>query len=256
MSTEDKVYKEWPDPKDYGLPFVELKTLSELKSSAKVKIMESKLQDAGIVSVKSPPINSEELGEKSIPKNISDSTSIKKKEAPSSMAWILLVILLFIGVSGVIVWQLTGGNFAGYFSNAKDEGLVEKKGSITNEVKDKPTPSPLSEDSTRVSSDDSLKKIDSVPSENTTAGTLTLISAKEALPRYFLIYSRLPDEMQLRKMALEIQNNHAEMYLIAPNQISKNYRLAIGKYETWQEASNELNRLEQIYGKDLWILNY
>jgi hypothetical protein len=46
------------------------------------------------------------------------------------------------------------------------------------------------------------------------------------------------------------------MYLIAPNQISKNYRLAIGKYETWQEASNELNRLEQIYGKDLWILNY
>jgi len=256
MSTKDNVSKEWPDPKDYGLPFVELKTLSELKSSAKVKILESKFQDENITKVKSPTINSVELGEKSIPRNISGSTSIKKVEASSSKAWILVVILLFIGVSGVIVWQLTGGNFAGYFSKAKDVGLVENKESNADEIRDNPAPSTLSEDNTLVATDDSLRMNDLVPSVSTTAGTLTLISSKEASPRYFLVYSSLPDEMQLRKMALEIQNNHSEMYLIAPNQISQNYRLAIGKYETWQEASNELNRLEQIYGKDLWILNY
>ena len=257
MSTKDKVSKEWPDPKDYGLPFVEMKTLSELKALSKTKA------DKGLPTKPESPKSSSFEKPEVEKKDSSTKKPIKTKDTTpstsSSKTWVWVVVLSFIAISAVIFWQLTHGNLPLSLSNQNAEGFGPNANPVTQaELGQSPKPitTSLPVDSAGVITSDSIEKnsLASVPQIN--PGKLILITSKAEQPRFFLIVASLPKEQLIRDFASQLTTSPPEMYLIAPYASSPNYRLAIGKFESWKSASDELRRVKPQYADDLWILNY
>ena len=86
--------------------------------------------------------------------------------------------------------------------------------------------------------------------------SLTPITSKGEKKRFFLVIASLPNESLIKDFAAKMTVKPTTMYLINPYTNSPNYRLAIGKFDTWNAASDELAKVKAQYAADLWILNY
>lgn len=269
MSAKDTDTHEWSDPKDYGLPFVEITPIKNQPNLAKEK---SEAKEEAPVAVKKKaekPIKESVSEAKEQPKleelKSKEKPSSKIEEKPKSNVWVWVVVLLAIAVLGVIFWQLqkTGNE------DAQEEILAQKvEGNSTEQKPVSPSASTQTEDSTSAVSQDSILSINnsnpnlSKPAEtgttiaNTVKGNLIRIDSKAEKVRYFIVVASLPNE----QLALEIAENFAgkspERYLINPYEASPNYRVAIGKFDTWKAAADEVARIKSQYSEDLWILNY
>jgi hypothetical protein len=257
MSTKDKVSKEWPDPKDYGLPFVELKTLSELKALPKTKA------DNGSPTIPVPPKSSTFEKPEVEKKDSSSNKPIKTKDrilsTSTSKTWVWVVLLSFIAISAVIFWQLTQGNLSQSLSDQNAEEFVSNVNPVQQDElgkSSKPSSASLPLDSAGVTTSDSTGKNSLAAAPKINAGKLILITSKAEQTRFFLIVASLPKEQLIREFASQLRTSPQEMYLIAPYASNPNYRLAIGKFESWKSASDELTRVKPQYAEDLWILNY
>lgn len=286
MAAKETENQQWSDPKDFGLPFVEVKAISKktetladkssdipvTKEKTKKKVLESVAPSQEAEDVKLTENQSSEVAQ--VKKESSKEVKVKpvstRSDSPvskSSTTWIWIVIFLAIAVVSVIVWQLMG--------NSSDQGDKTSKGeSEISAVKETPpTPEPTAnlsgadttqnsskQDSLAVGQDSNLNI--SKPAEsgttiaNTEPGNLIRIDSKGPRTRYFIVVSSLPNE----KLALEVAGGFAkrsqELYLISPYENSPNYRVAIASFDSWNSASNEMARIKSEYTEDLWILNY
>ena len=91
---------------------------------------------------------------------------------------------------------------------------------------------------------------------NTVSGNLIRIESKAEKVRYFIVVASLPNEQLALELADNFSGKSPERYLIAPYETSPNYRIAIGKFDTWKAAADEVARIKSQYSEDLWILNY
>lgn len=255
MSTKDSTPREWPNPADFGLPFVEITTLSSLKNSPKVELAvptEPQFKKEG-----DKKMSKKEGKETKIARPINPLASPPKLKKKASLAWLGFVIVGFLAVVSVIVWQIQ------YEKSLLPEITKE-------EVKVPDSLVTLSEPNAISSVELSREPLanDTVTSSGTTtsiSGTtiatgsrvnLTLIASKGEKTRFFIIVSSLPNEKSIRDYAEQLPYKPTEMFLIAPHENSPNYRLAIGKFDSWKASSAELARLKPQYTEDLWILNY
>jgi hypothetical protein len=253
MATKDSTPREWPDPTDFGLPFVEITPLSSSKPTPKVEVAAPaeplpKQEDA-------PKPPKKEKKEVKTSRPIAPPASPPKEKKPGSRAWVGFVVFGFLAVVSVIIWQLQSGSFT-----------------LTGGEKEEPTAAPITLaesnvvapiDTTQVaqaSGVDSTAAVDASISGTTIAssspGALIRINSKEAKPRFFIIIGSFGSEEESLRFIDNLQQKFPEYHLIAPYPDSKNFRLAIGKYASWKEASVELERIKSAYPKDLWILNY
>jgi hypothetical protein len=270
MSAKDNGNRTWSDPKDYGLPFVEITPLKSQPSLPKEK---QELKEV-ILTVKEnkaeKPLPKEQV---IVPADKSQAEPAKAKELPKvgssekvkSNAWVWVVILVSVAVFGVIIWQL---QLAQPNSNAAVvESQTKEVNSGLSDVSPKPEITP-SEETIPPVNQDSITTINnsnpniSNPAEtgttiaNTVSGSLIRIESKAEKVRYFIVVSSLPNEQLALEITAKFAGKSPELYLITPYESSPNYRVAIGKFDTWKAASDEVAKIKSQYTEDLWILNY
>ncbi len=264
MAEKESSSKQWSDPKDFGLPFVEITPLSSAKSKTKVKETQAEevVQVADTSKVETAPKQEKK-------KDSKQTRPISPPQAPSakksnSKTWVWVVVFAFVGAVSVIVWQLQSGSLLS--SDLGDQDTKELAQDLPEEMK---APAEV----TAAPAADSLAKEDSLTNSTaatnlpaaTNSGTnlastnpvsLTPITSKGEKKRFFLVIASLPNESLIKDFAAKMTVRPTTMYLINPYTDSPNYRLAIGKFDTWNAASNELAKLKAQYAADLWILNY
>lgn len=277
MAAKDSEKRQWTDPKDYGLPYVEITPL-HIKSIAKPKLTEQApdpVEKEPIASVVNPEVSAEksevkqpaELTKtetKSEPTNTSSPTKKEKKTSPS---WAWLVLVLAVALVSVIIWQLQSQN--GSTNEVSQEELAEKTPA------EEPAPSPqeqaestASDQNQTVVNQDSISLINnsnpniSKPAETGTtiainvSGNLIRIESKAERPQYFIIVGSLPNENLAIEEANQYLTKSSEIYLISPIEGSRNYRLALYKFDSFRLASEELEKIKSQYNEELWILKY
>ncbi len=264
MAEKESNSKNWSDPKDFGLPFVEITPLSSAKAKTKaIEIQPEKVVPvAEATKVETAP-KQEKKKETKQNRPLADPKNKAEKKS-TSKTWVWVVVFGFIGAVSVIVWQLQSGQLVSSdLENQATKGLAQ----------DLPEERKTSVEIAPVSATDSLAKEDALASlapapnlpatsnsgtnlASTNPVSLTPITSKGEKKRFFLVIASLPNESLIKDFAAKMTVKPTTMYLINPYKDSPNYRLAIGKFDTWNAASDELTKMKSQYAADLWILNY
>jgi hypothetical protein len=182
-------------------------------------------------------------------------TTPPKVKKPAARAWVWIVVFGFLAVISVVIWQLQSGSFS-FSGSTKKESTPEPISLAESNT----IPSVDMTQSQVVSEVDSTAIPNSAISGTTIApsstGTLIRVNSKEAYPRFFVIIGSFGSEQETLRYIDNLKGRFPEYHLIAPYDQNTNFRLAIGKFASWNEASVELERIKSVYPKDYWILNY
>lgn len=275
MATTDSDKNQWTDPKDYGLPFVEITPIR-----AKSISVEKVVALPNLVTEVEPKV------EPSIPDKIEEKTDSIIAETPvvkentvapkpvtpiepakKPISWVWLVLVLGLAIVSFIIWQIQ--------SQSSSTTIVEQSENIEGTASEETTVAETIEPETTIAdsfqsavNQDSIQVINnsnpniSKPAEtgttiaNVASGNLIRIASKAERPQYFIIVGSLPNE----KLAIEEANQYfsksPEIYLISPEEGSRNYRLALSKFGSFRLAAEELEQIKSQYTEELWILKY
>ena len=257
MAEKDSNPKQWPDPKDFGLPYVEVKPLSSVKSIPKAAD-----QAPSFDLPKTIPFAVED---KKVETNTSRgavaSTTAEKSEKKKVKKWVWVVVIAIIAAITSIIIQL----------NSTQKPVSEQEILVAGPL-DTAALSKHFEDSFKLAKSnlDSLAYQDSsgisdfeLPSTATNSGTsiatnpkVKRVEQKEEKTRYYLVIGSFASEQETARYIQNSGLEFSEYYLVYPFKKNQNYRLAIGSYSTWKEASVKLKEMNAQDSTDYWILNY
>jgi hypothetical protein len=292
MAVKDSETRQWTDPKDYGLPFVEISPIQaksilvekeiippvpvqEVLQPAKAEALTPSVEEAIpepvelVQKAETPQEPDQALPKEEKKPSISVQTASanKPKEEKKSSAWIWAVVLIGVGIIAVIVWQLLA---------QMNPGATEAKSTDTaNSIVEKSfEPQPIAPESTVAEQNQAAVNQDSIanptnsnpniskPAEsgttiaNIASGNLIRIDSKAERPQYFIIVGSLPNEKLAIKEANQYFGKSPEIYLISPEEGGRNYRLGLSKFGSFRTAAEELERVKSQYTEELWILKY
>lgn len=275
MNSENNSNTHWPDPKDYGLPIVDIKPIRiipvessiEVVSSKDVEVLKEEVDPSpeiqSIDSVKSDELKAVETPVPVMPMpKIAKSIPAKKQ----SKSWIGVTAVLALLIVAVIIWQMTASNNEVESVVAIEAAAIQSP-TISEDSNSSVNDSKVTEiqDSENQSSITELPSSPTTPIQNpetgttidpTAAGTLIRVESKAARPTYFIIVGSLPNERLALEEAPQYQNRVPALYLITPYDDTRNYRLAIGSFGSFTKANEELERIKADYTEALWILKY
>jgi hypothetical protein len=257
MAEKESNPKQWSDPKDFGLPFVEISPLSKSKPKAK----ETKVSVPTPVEElpKAPPVATVEKKKETKPSRPVEAPKPPVKNVEKkSKTWVWVVVFAFIGAVSVIVFQLK-------INQEPLEGDVEVP--VTPQITAVPQPQV---DSSALAAVDSVPVQDSIgstvselPVAATTSGTsiatkskITRVTQKEGRTKFFLVIGSFGTEEETDRFIQKTGNKFDEYYMIYPYEGSTNYRLAAGSFNSWNEASNKLTELKAQQSNGYWILKF
>jgi hypothetical protein len=294
MSENSSENKQWPNPKDYGLPYVEVKPLKpevikdptsekeqfeetlvvpilsvEKKSVEKEKVLEptleTKSQKTSVGDKDEEPDKLKEQTEEqvvgSVPKELVSTLPADKKKN----SWVAIVLILAVLIISVIAWQLMSQGNESQSENqvAQKETPIIEKAAVQPTVENTPT-----EETQIIENQDSISKSNSSleePAETPQTGTtidrtvtetLIRVESKSDRPQYFIVVGSLPNERMALSESEQYMDRASSIYLILPYEDVKNYRLAIGSFTSFRKASEELETVKDQYTEALWILKY
>ncbi len=275
MSAKDSDKHQWSDPKDYGLPYVEITPIRSVSKPEPVQKLPVEAIGEAKESPEVPPAveaavvtEHPEKKEKSKPEpKVSTPPVNRVKEPQKSSVWVWAVVLIGLGIVSVIVWQIQS-----QLDSSPQEPVIEKTETpavepqpiLTESVSD----STLTDQNQPTVNQDSISSINnsnpniSKPAQtgttiaNTASGNLIRIESKAERPQYFIIVGSLPNEKLAIEEAAVYFGRSPEVYLILPYDGGTNYRLAIGKFGSFKTAAEELERIKSQYTEALWILKY
>ncbi|HLU89164.1 MAG TPA: SPOR domain-containing protein [Cyclobacteriaceae bacterium] len=208
-----------PD-RDFGLPKVEIKPL--------VPSDEPETGPVGSGTV-SPGDSLENTA--TAPAGAGPGTAPERKG--SGFTWI--IVLVFLLAAGLGAWFYFERN-AAPVTDQKVEAPVEME---------KPrleTPPPKTEEV--------------VPEEPVAKVTLTPIQSRADRPRYFVVVGSFIDEDMARDFSNKLNQKEINTYLVYPYGDIAFYRLAVGQFESFALAAEEIARIKGDYKEDLWVLKY
>ena len=266
---------QWTDPKDYGLPYVEITPLKPVPVSKEKKkelleevVQEPELTEKKVILAAEPAIAdaSKELkpkSEKSVP-TAKEAKGIPEKKSSNSWVWIAAVLAIVI--VGVIFFQIQKGGPADASESASETGsaIVENnQNQGVEELKNTPAQEIQTSENQQTITDSTSIKIQPAQTSQTgttieskQSGTLVRIESKKEKPQYFIVVGSLPSEALAVKEAALYYDRASTLFLILPYDDVTNYRLAIGAFGSFSSASAELERAKGLYTEALWILKY
>jgi hypothetical protein len=279
MNSENNSNKNWPDPKDYGLPVVDIKPINSVPSSSSAEVQKKASPEdvAKPEEILPNPVvqsiiadKSAELKDIKAPKH-----SVDKQEIPTSIPvpakkefkrWVGITAVFALMILAVIIWQMTAVNKeienpVG-FENGDDQIITtpEEPISSVNDSKVEEIQEPenqFAESELPSSPNTTIQKSETGTTIDLKAiGTLIRVESKTERPTYFIIVGSLPNERFALEEAPKYQNRVPAVYLITPYDDTKNYRLAIGSFGSFTKANEELERIKADYTEALWILKY
>jgi hypothetical protein len=257
MAEKDSNPKQWPDPKDFGLPYVEVRPLSSVKSSSKASD-----QAPSFESPKTSSFTDKDKKRETKTNRLADaSTTPAKSEKKKAKTWVWVVLFASILAVTAIIIQLKNSQ----------EAVVENK-NLVNDPLDTAALRKHFEDSYKLAKSnlDSLPNQDSsvnsdfeLNSTSTNSGTsiatnprVKRVEQKEGSIRYYLVVGSFASEQETARHIQNLGDKFTEYYLVYPYKKNQNYRLAIGSYSTWKEASAKLKEMNAQDSTGYWILNY
>jgi hypothetical protein len=256
----DSDTQQWSDPKDYGLPYVAVRPLSEsidLEKTEKVDV------PIDIKDVKRQTIQTIQL--QSVEHSIPPKSVAKAEVNKSSTSWIWIAALLALGVVLVIIWQMNSA----ISSNDSNEIVATSTEQIAAEendrVADNSTPTeeiqPIENQEIIDQRTTSSESIPQVPQTGTTIDNnvtdkLVRVTEKGERPIFYIIVGSLATEAMALSEAPKYYDRSQTIYLIMPYGDSKNYRLAINRSVGFTAMTEELERVKDQYNESLWILKY
>lgn len=257
MTEKDSNPKQWSDPKDFGLPYVEVNPLSSLKSNSKATDQAPSVELPKI----SPFADEDKKPATKTSRPAVASTTAVKDEKKNAKIWVWVVVFAIIAVVTAIIIQL----------KMNQESVVENENLVVN---------PLDTAALRKYFADSFKlaksNLDSLPNQDssvisdfelnstsTNSGTsiatnpkVKRVEQKEASTRYYLVVGSFSSEQETARYIQNLGNKFSEYYLVYPYEQNQNYRVAIGSYSSWNEASAKLKEMNAQDSTGYWILNY
>lgn len=256
--------KQWTDPKDYGLPFVEVVPLNQSipakkEEEVRAPIDVSEVKKRTIQSVKPSFADAEKVSK---PEQKEQNVDAKK----SNNSWVWIAALLALAVVIVIIWQMNKSVVPAQDSvelvSESIEGLaVEENDAVplnstpSEETQLADNQSTISDSMTSVSPvAESAQTGTTIASE--VSGTLVRVEEKAERAQFYIIVGSLPNEALALEEAEQYKNRAETVYLILPYEDVTNYRLAIGTSRGWTAINEELARVKDQYIEDLWILKY
>jgi hypothetical protein len=260
MAEKESSSKQWSDPKDFGLPFVEVSPLASLKT--KVKPVAQEVPLVSPEAVKKATLVALEKKIEPQPSRPVLPPSASSSDAPKkSKVWVWIVVLILIAAVSTSVWQLKlNETLVGVFESQQTEELpkpipVKESNSViapaTNAMD-----TLLAQDSAQISSTE-------LPANSTNSGTsiatsskLVRVQNKEPNTRFFLVIGSFGSEEETMRFIQKVGNKFPEYYLVYPFEKNPNYRLAMGAYTNWNEASAKLAELKASSTNSYWILTY
>lgn len=274
MTSKNSDNSQWPDPKDYGLPFVEITPLHPEPISSEKKSINDELIQKPEVSIEVVHAESESVVAETEPELKSEPESvfiqpIESKEISkkkSSNSWVWITAILALAIVGVIVYQIqkgSPGNTTDNASETKSSSLETNQNQVSEELKNTPSQEIQTPENQQIITDSTSIEIQpaQTPQTGTTiesnqSGTLVRIESKKERPQYFIVVGSLPSEALAVKEAAQYYDRAQTLYLILPYDDVNNYRLAIGAFGSFTSAAAELERAKGLYTEALWILKY
>ncbi|UZD23781.1 hypothetical protein PBT90_10310 [Algoriphagus halophytocola] len=262
MTGKEKELKQWPDPKDFGLPVVEI---APLKTKAASKAQEA--SSSVPIDVKQVRKNTvDAMAAKAAASEQPKSPEFKVEEKKSSNSWIWIAAAVAIATVLVIVWQMNKPSETIESTEVLTASAVEP--AVEPENESTSVNSISSEESQGVSNQDSISNSTSSPNvvaETPQTGTtidhnvsesLVRITEKASRPYFYIIVGSLPNEELAIKEAAQYMDRAETLYLIMPYEDVPHYRLAIAGSIGFTAMKEELARVKDQYTEDLWILKY
>jgi|688.fasta_scaffold725701_1 hypothetical protein len=257
MAEKDSNSKQWSDPKDFGLPYVEVSPLSSLKTNSKAPDQAPSVE---LPQTSSLPIEDKKKESKTSRPGVASTTAVNgEKKKAKTWVWVVL-ILIILAVTAIII-QL----------KINQEVVAENENLVVDPL-DTAALSKHFEDSYKLAKSnlDSLSNQDSsvnssfeLNSTSINSGTsiatnprVKRVEQKEGSIRYYLVVGSFASEQETARHIQNLGDKFTEYYLVYPYKKNQNYRLAIGSYSTWKEASAKLKEMNAQDSTGYWILNY
>lgn len=276
MASKTSDNSQWTDPKDYGLPFVEITPLhpepvskEENKGPVKEEVVQKPEPEKKEIFQETKPVVAE-VGPELKPEPEKYATIPgEAKEIPekkSSNSWVWIAAVLAIAIVGVIIFQIQKGgtfNTSENSSETESEIVENNQNQVAEELKNTQAQEIQIPENQQTITDSISIQIQpaQTPQTGTTieskqSGTLVRIESKKERPQYFIVVGSLPSEALAVKEAALYYDRAPTLYLILPYDDVKNYRLAIGAFGSFSSAAAELERAKGLYTEALWILKY
>ncbi len=85
---------------------------------------------------------------------------------------------------------------------------------------------------------------------------LKLVQSRETNPRYFIIVGSVISENFARREAEKYMNDGYDTWIVFPYNDIRNFRIAIGQFESLDAATPDWEAAKKVYGNEIWILKY
>ncbi|SIN72718.1 hypothetical protein SAMN05444394_1234 [Algoriphagus halophilus] len=281
--------RQWTDPKDFGLPYVEVTPITPLGEEIKLpekeeeqvvtlatdnqsqekSIQETEPAKEAVVPTPAEEVKTDYPKEEHVTQQSEELAPEKRVIAEPEKkknSWVVAVVILALLVVSVIVWQLMSqGNGPNTSGNQVAQQQSPPEVPVESQVVPENTPTeeiqtPENQDSIP-KSNSSLEEPVETPQTGTTidrtvAESLIRVESRGERPQYFIVVGSLPNERMALSESTQYLDRASSVYLILPYEDVKNYRLAIGSFTSFRKASEELNAIKDQYTEALWILKY
>lgn len=246
---------------DYGFPFVEV---SKLTDPVAIKALENKDKPKDIQAVEKAEPVPVKIADKGFVNPAHSSLARQKK---STMPVMLSVILLLVVILGAMAYFL-------YFtedtpSTPSDpvisENVTPSPATPTNEqVTENPeNDAPLSTEDSLVINEEAPRSLQpgqaniaNADNRSQKIGEVFKIQGKEERSYFHIIVGSVRYERMANEEVEGIIQKGYDTWVIMPDEESRNYRLSIGKFVSFQRASEALEEAKPDFDDTIWIFKY
>jgi hypothetical protein len=267
---------DFQEDQEYGFPFVEVLPLVLNSESIKEefsidKIEESELsasivedeivnlnevtkQDVDVepTALETPKIKSAENKPIKIKKTerTFQSTPVKKKSSGPLVMILTLLIVVVLGAMAYFLYYLPEGENGQQVANEEVKSSQNESALVNNE---------LSAAGAEVMGEEVEKEVTTEVQEPEVAPTsaeLILIRDREVKPYYYIVVSSMISESIARSEAEKLIGMDKNTWIIFPYEDVKNYRIAVGKLDNINTATEAWETAKGEFGDATWILKY
>lgn len=236
--------------KDYGFPFVKVEPLQIPSQNETFSPSE---EEKDKVAVLKETFDSPVAGPASIPYISQEKPEKEKKRLPLLLSLVVL-ILVVLALMAYFLYYIPG-------QKGKNETVEvpEEKIEATQEVPQieiEKIPEPVQDTLSAEVVETPPAVVPEPTNSAVSGGKLNLVNAKEEVTYYHLVVASLPNERIAREEAKVFLDNGKDIWLIFPSGDTRNYRLSVGKYNSFKAATEALATAKADFNESTWILKY
>ncbi|AFL85540.1 hypothetical protein Belba_3023 [Belliella baltica DSM 15883] len=180
-------------------------------------------------------------------------TANKKKSSGPLILILTLLILVVLGAMAYFLYYLpeveNGQQTANVEVQEETTNLQSESAIETNEL-------PIDADETETEIEEEVIQEASEPVVDQSSPELTLIQSRDTNPRYFIVVASVISERLARSEAEKFMGMDKNTWIIFPYGDIRNYRIAVGKFDNIESATEAWEEAKGEFGDAIWILKY